>query len=219
MLIYIGRGPFNSWQCTVYHSCQKILRNYSKQIYFHQCHGSMLKTESHTGAIFQSRSVECGRCQLTCISTTLVQVCTCSHVHVVYIPTLKSCYSVCHICRLFDCITTISRRGTLRFFSFTVLVILYIELFLGFCFVFLLFVLRKISFWFFSGLEFPFIVLGLSVFESKTHVLPRFDRVYWVFCFPGLLQNWRQKLMQWNRMSPFFFLWSKIAVCKSSEVQ
>ena len=136
MLIYIGRGPFNSWQCTVYHSCQKILRNYSKQIYFHQCHGSMLKTESHTGAIFQSRSVECGRCQLTCISTTLVQVCTCSHVHVVCIPTLKSCYRVYHICRLFDCITTISRRGTLRFFGFTVLVILYIELFWGFCFFF-----------------------------------------------------------------------------------
>ena len=44
---------------------------------------------------FHSRAVKCGSCHFTCISTILVQVCTCSHV------------CACHICRLFDCITTV----------------------------------------------------------------------------------------------------------------
>ena len=59
---------------------KKILRKCTKQIYFCQSHGSMLKTESHANAFFLSRAVKCGSCQFTYISTILVQVCTCSHV-------------------------------------------------------------------------------------------------------------------------------------------
>ena len=121
---------------------EKILRKCTKQIHFCQCHGSMLKTESHASAFFHSRAVKCGSCQLTCISTILVQVCTCSHVR------------ACHICRLFDCITTVSGEELWgvwfcsfgNFFTLTFFVL--------FCFLFLWW--EKSVFWFCISLRFPY---------------------------------------------------------------
>ena len=135
MLIYIVRSPFNSWQGTVvFIVVKKNLRKCTKQIYFCQCHGSMLKTESHASTFFHSRAVKCGSCQLTCISKILVQVCTCSHVR------------ACHICRLFNCITTVwgEELWGVWFCSFGNFFTLTFFFFVLFCFLF--FVMRKISF-------------------------------------------------------------------------
>lgn len=141
---------------------------------------------------FHSRAVKCGSCQLTCISTILVQVCTCSHVH------------ACHICRLFDCITTVwgEELWGVWFCSF--------GNFLHWPFFF-------VCFFAFCDEKNPFfgsvlVCNFLSYLQDNpfSKVKPMFiqDLIWHIrfFCFSSLLQNWRQKLMQWNRTSTFFFL-------------